>query len=238
MDELVIPRRFNGPASSGNGGYTAGALAQACGLPEPVTVQLRMPPPLDTPLQLVPSGGGVELRSGADVVAVALADGPAGWSSLEPVAVEVARSLEASYAGHRTHPFPRCFSCGPDRDDGLGIFPGRLDEQRVAASWTPDDTVTEAGTVPVPVTWAALDCVSGWSSDLEDRPLVLGTMSARIASPPLAGSAHALVGSTRRTEGRKTWTASAMFDGDGRLVAQAEQLWIEVSPEVVARLQG
>jgi hypothetical protein len=237
MEQLVVPRRFNGPASSGNGGWTAGALTIASGLPSPVTVELRLPPPLETPLDLAPTDDGVELRWGSDVVAVAVPEGPT-WGDVEPVSVESARSLEPSYAGHRSHPFPRCFSCGPDREDGLRIFPGRLDEHRVAASWTPEPSVAEDGTVGTAVTWAALDCVGGWSSDLEDRPLVLARMSARVESPPQAGSAYALVGVVRRTEGRKTWTASAMFDDAGRRVAQAEHLWIAVSAEVVARLQS
>ena len=49
MTTIVIPRRFNGPPSSANGGYAAGALAEAAGL-EDVTVQIRRPPPLETPL--------------------------------------------------------------------------------------------------------------------------------------------------------------------------------------------
>jgi hypothetical protein len=239
---LTVPRRYNGPASSGNGGWTAGALAAASGLPEPVTVRLRRPPPLDTPLRLdrVETAGGtaVELRDGDEVVAVALPEGPQEWAGWEPVGVEEARSLEASYAGFRGHPFPRCFSCGTDRPDGLRIFPGRLDGTRVAASWTPDASVAAEGAVGVPVTWAALDCVSAWSTELEERPIVLGQMCARVPSPPRAGTPYAVVGATRRIEGRKTWTASAMFDPAGRLVAQAEHVWVAIDRETVAALQG
>jgi hypothetical protein len=235
---LTIPARCNGPASSGNGGWTSGALAQASGLPGPVTVQVRRPPPLETPLDVVPVEDRVELRHGQDVVAVSVAEGPDSWAKLEPVTVEEARAAEASYAGHRSHPFPRCFSCGPQREDGLRIFPGRVAGDRVVAGWTPDPSVATDGIVGTAVTWAALDCAGGWTSDLEHRPLVLAQMCARVESPPQAGSSYAVVGATRRTEGRKTWAATAMFDADGRLVAQAEQLWIAVTPEVVARLQG
>lgn len=255
---LTIPARFNGPRSSGNGGWTAGALAAASGLPDPVKVRLRVPPPLDTPLDVVPVDGPlvgpldgpldgprvgpVELRHGDQVVAVALPEGPASWTRFVPVGVAEARARESSYAGLRGHPFPRCFSCGTDRDDGLRIHPGRLDDARVAASWTPDESLLEdgleVGVVPLPVTWAALDCVGGWSSDLEHRPLVLGQMCARVESPPQAGSSYAVVGVTRKVEGRKTWTASAMFDAAGRLVAQAEHLWIAVDAATVARLQS
>ncbi|CAA9360207.1 MAG: hypothetical protein AVDCRST_MAG47-116 [uncultured Nocardioidaceae bacterium] len=232
MDTMQVPARFNGPASSGNGGWTSGALAEISGLPQPVTVQLRRPPPLDRPLHVVRDGDAVELRDGEDVVAVAMPGTDLSWEPPAPVDLPTAREAERSYPGHRSHPFPRCFSCGPDRDDGLRIFPGRVDGNRVAATWTPAED-----TVDTPAVWAALDCVSAWSSDLEERPLVLAQMTARIGSPPEAGTPYAVVGTTVRTEGRKTWTASALHDRDGELVAQAQHLWIAIDPAVVKQLQ-
>ena len=234
METLLVPARFNGPASSGNGGWTSGALAERAtllGLDEPVRVQLRRPPPLDRPLDVIRTGEVVELRDGDAVVAVAEHDAGTRWTPPGAVDPATARAAESSFPGHRSHPFPRCFSCGPDRDDGLRIFPGRVDEDRVAATWTPDEP---AGTA---VTWAALDCVSAWSSDLEDRPLVLASMAARIGSPPQAGTAYVVVGTTVRIEGRKTWTASALYGGDGLLVAEAQHLWIAIDPAVVRQLQ-
>src|ERR671912_2425842 len=50
---LVVPTQFHGPVRSGNGGWTAGALAERLAPDDPgqvVTVALRQPPPLDTPL--------------------------------------------------------------------------------------------------------------------------------------------------------------------------------------------
>ncbi len=234
-----MPRRFNGPPSSANGGYVAGALAEASGLTGDVTVQLRKPPPLETPLELVPGDGRVELRHGGELVAVAVAEGPQSWTDALPVTVAQARAAEESYVGHRHHPFPTCFSCGPQRDDGLRIFPGRVDDRRVAATWTPAaDLAAPDGAVGVPVTWAALDCVGGWSSDLEHRPMVLASMAARIGSPPQAGASYVVVGTMVRSEGRKTWTASTMVDPDGLVLAQAEQLWIAVDWAVVQDLQA
>ena len=53
--EMIIAGRFNGPDGSGNGGYSAGlfALAASGGHGDGVEVTLRLPPPLDTPLELV-----------------------------------------------------------------------------------------------------------------------------------------------------------------------------------------
>jgi len=38
MTTLTVPARFRGPPSSGNGGWTSGALAEASGF-DPVTVR-------------------------------------------------------------------------------------------------------------------------------------------------------------------------------------------------------
>ncbi len=240
---MLVPARFNGPASSGNGGWTAGALAEratSLGVPAPVAVQLRRPPPLDRTLDVVRVDGSVELRDAGEVVAVAEHDDTGAWDPPAPVDPAAARAAEADYPGLRSHPFPRCFSCGPDREDGLRIFPGPAGDDRVAATWVPTADLAAdgqgGGAVGTAVTWAALDCVSGWSSDLEHRPLVLARMAAVVESPPQAGTAYVVVGVTRRVEGRKTWTASAMYD-DGRLVAQARHLWIAIDPAVVRQLQ-
>ena len=48
MPALTIPSRFCGPPGSGNGGYVCGRIAAY--LDGPVTVTLRQPPPLATPL--------------------------------------------------------------------------------------------------------------------------------------------------------------------------------------------
>lgn len=251
MTSLTVPARFNGPPTSGNGGWTAGAVAEAAGTlgaVPPLTVSLKAPPPLDVELTLAPDDDGTGWTltgpSGetGDVLVVATVrpDAVLTGEDADPgpaVDLEAARAAEATYGGLSGHPFPTCFVCGPDREpgDGLRIFPGRLTDasgrdDRVAASWTPDASVADSdGRVGTAVTWAALDCVGGWSSDLEHRPMVLAAMSAGLEprqAPPQAGASYVVVGRHVRTEGRKTWTASGMYDERGRLVARAQHLWI------------
>jgi hypothetical protein len=232
MTQLTIGRRFNGPARSGNGGYTAGLLATASGLPGPVTVRLLRPPPLEEPLDVVPTEEGVELRGADGPVASATTAESITWS--EVPAVDVATAARTEYAGLTSHPFPTCFVCGPDRGvgDGLRLFPGPVAEGTVAAVWEPTD-----GPLDEPFTWAALDCPSAWSADLEARPLVLGQMTAEVQAPPQAGSSYVVVGRHVGIDGRKVRTAGALFDGDGVLLARAEHVWIEVGPELLAQLQ-
>jgi len=250
MTELLVPRRFCGPASSGNGGWTAGALAglldhdrdHAAAWPT-IQVTLRKPPPLDTPM---PVADGVAVDPAGELVAVAeVVDRE--LVPVEPVTAEEAEAAPASYAGHVSHPFPTCFACGTARDDGLRIFAGRVGEDldgrsRVAAPWTADRSVAEdyhlyatgEPRASLAVTWAALDCVGGWAGDLEERLMVLGRMTARIDTLPVVGEPHVVLGGARGRDGRKTFTASTLLDSDGRVVAVAEHVWFAVDPAAFA----
>jgi hypothetical protein len=115
---------------------------------------------------------------------------------------------------------------------------GGPDRARVAAGWRPDRSVAEdfhayADGHPrasLPVTWAALDCVGGWAGDLEDRLMVLARMTVRLDALPRIGEEHVVVGMGRGREGRKTWTASTMYDSSGSVVGSAEHLWVAVDP--------
>ena len=148
---------------------------------------------------------------------------------VEPVGFAEAGAASAAYPGLRAHPFPTCFSCGTGRPDGLRIFPGPVapasgGQTRVAAPWTP------APDVDLPTTWAALDCIGGWAGDLEERLMVLASMTACVDALPAVGEEHVVVGAARGTEGRKTWTSSTLYDSDGRVVGRAEHTWVAVNP--------
>ncbi len=171
MTDLIIPFRFRGPPSSGNGGYSAGAISAYAGVecPDPstgsghrdharpwptVTVSLTAPPPLDASMPVSPAGDGgvVATYDGTPVLAARCSHDEV--ADVEPVGADEARAAMATYSGLTSHPFPTCFSCGTGRDsgDGLRIFPGRVGDvveddgtprSRVAATWTPDATVAE-----------------------------------------------------------------------------------------------
>jgi hypothetical protein len=237
---LVLPGRFNGPARSANGGFTAGSLAERVAGHRAVEVTLRRPPPLDTPMTVASRDGVTVLSLGDATVAEATpADSPV--EAVEAVAPDVAAEAMLRYPGLRSHPFPTCFACGPDRDegDGLRIFPGPVAEDRgfVASLWLPRPTHAESTDLVDGVqrcgtatTWAALDCVGGWSEDLEGRPCVLGRMTARVDNRPVVGEPHVVVGRHLGRDGRKSFTASTLYDADGRVVAAARHVWIAVDP--------
>ena len=243
--ELVVPARFRGPARSGNGGWTCGALAAHVAGPRDGTVRvsLHQPPPLDTAMDVVSEDDAVVATLNGAPVARAVPDVDL-TVQLDAVSADVARAAESSYRGLESHPFPTCFSCGTGREegDGLRIFPGRVDDQkgavRVAATWNPHPSVSEDWHeyvdadrhASLPVAWAALDCVGAWAGGVGERPLVLGTMAARVHALPVVGEEHVVVGLDRGSEGRKTFTASALYAASGQLVAQAEHVWIAVDP--------
>lgn len=253
LPDLVVPARFCGPPSSGNGGWSAGAIAAYDGPgdhaePRPaVTVSLHAPPPLDAPLRVHREDDGFVATYDERPVLTARS-ATRGVDDVPAVSPSEARAAEASYAGLRSHPFPTCFACGTGRapGDGLRIFPGRVSDHdgraRVAATWTPDPTVAEDyhayvdehPRTALPITWAALDCVGGWAGDLEERLMVLARMTARVDALPAIGEEHVVVGLGGPQEGRKTWTSSTIYDADGRVVASAEHLWIAVDPAAFA----
>jgi hypothetical protein len=231
---LTIAARFAGPPSSGNGGYTSGRLAAYLATSEPVAVTLRRPPPLDTALVVRLAAGEAQLLAGSDLVAVA---GPGTLRHQPPssVGVEQAVAAESSYAGRRDHPFPTCFVCGTDRavGDGLRLSPGRYLPGHSACVWTPDPSLAaddDASVAAPEFVWAALDCPGGWSSDLESRPLVLGRMTAAYDRLPSIGQAYVVVGEMLGSERRKTFSAAALYDPDGHLLARAEHIWIAIDP--------
>lgn len=236
---LVVGSRFAGPARSGNGGYTAGLLATLLPVDarHGVQVTLRMPPPLETTLHAELDGTdatSARLLQDEKLVAEA-AVVETDISPVEAVSLADACEAEQDYAGLRSHPFPSCFSCGPDREpgDGLRLAPGAVPGRRTACTWTPDASLGDAdGRVEPAVVWAALDCPGGWTADLEGRPMVLGRITAQIDDEVRVGERHIVMGRLRVEDGRKTFTATTLYDSDGRVVARAEQVWIAVDPDI------
>lgn len=257
--DLVVPSRFRGPAKSGNGGYTAGSLAERlcdggtgaedANGPLTVEVTLRRPPPLDVAMTVrcLPAddpaddtGDPLTVLLHGDVRVAEAHTVARDLVTVEEVAAETAADAMRHYAGLRRHPFATCFACGPDRaeGDGLRIFPGPAGEDTVASLWRPHESLAVSSDlldgglqrVGVGTTWAALDCIGGWSDDLEGRPMVLGRMTARVDALPVVGEQHVVVGRRLAVDGRKTFTASTLYDSDGRVVASAEHVWLTVDP--------
>ncbi len=84
MTSIIIDRRYCGPPNSGNGDV-CGRLARH--IPGGAEVTLRIPPPLEKPLDVVATDDGSwELRDGAAVVATG-----------RPARVELSRLEKAGF---------------------------------------------------------------------------------------------------------------------------------------------
>lgn len=239
-DPLVtIGTAHNGPDGTGNGGYSAGLLAERLSAPggPAVEVTLRTPLPLETPLTLATDGTTLTMSGRETVAEARTVDLTDEAVPGEPVDTATARDAEQRYPGHEGHPFPRCYSCGPERGpgDGLRLFPGSVRPghgpenlgNTVACTWTPGPELDDGtGHVDLRRIWAALDCPGGWSSDIQGRPIVLGRMAAQVTAVPRIGRTHVLTGHLHAVEGRKVLTGSALHDADGRLLAHARATWI------------
>lgn len=232
-DTLSIPAFFNGPPESGNGGYTCGRVAELVDA-EVSEVSLRSPPPLETALEVVREGDTVSVVHGDTLVAegapsdllVDMPD-PVPASEVE-AAQEAGRELWA-----QGHPFPTCVVCGPARLDGFGIVPAALPGRNglFGATWTPSEASDDGqGLVRTELVWAALDCpTSAPVANFGDGPaMVLASLTARLGCPLRVEEPHSILSWALGEDGRKHWSAAALYDSDGILTCASRALWIEL----------
>jgi len=230
---LVVSRRFRGPPSSGNGGYTCGMLAAAAS--KPVEVRLIMPPPLDTRLEIVDDAetGGLKLVYGDKVVATAT---PKTFELDVPKPPTYGQALGAvsNYEGFQEHAYSDCFVCGParQRGDGMRIFASPIEGREVvAAAWMPDRSLVGAdGKVLPEFMWAALDCPGFFATGVAVRGPLLGTYAARIDRCVHLDMPCVVMGWALRHDGRKHVFGTAIFDNFGELCGRALATWIEPRP--------
>lgn len=239
-ESLRIEARFNGPATSGNGGWTAGAVACLWGDGAgagPVTVALRAPVPLDKPLAVRrAAGGAIHLLNPEGAVVVEAEPAALDLAVPTPPTVEAAeaagalgrlrnqrRPLDSAYA--------RCFVCGFAREDGLRLSPGPVGDAAgvVATTWVPAaDLANPAGQVRTEALWAALDCPAGmaWGEQLPDAPMVTVRMTVAIERPLYPGQRLRVLAWPLARDGRKLHAGSALVDDAGTVCARSQQLWL------------
>jgi hypothetical protein len=229
-EQISIPRRFNGPLESGNGGYCSGAVAAF--LEGAAEVSLRRPVPLDTPLDVVRENDGwVRVLDGEALVAEARSAPGLEVEVPAPVSPQEARLAVARYRGRSDGPFSRCFVCGPAREDAFGVFAGAVEGRPLVASpWTPSAATADAAGSVLPVfVWAVLDCPTYFALHMEgELPIsVLARLTARIDAPVVAGDEHVVIVWPIETDGRKRHAGSAVLSSDGEALAVARALLIE-----------
>jgi hypothetical protein len=229
MPSFRVPSRFNGPPTSGQGGYSSALLAAQ--LDRPSAVSLRRPIPLDQELvvefdddaarALDPAGETIAEAVGAP--ALARWDGPT-------VDLDQARAASARFRPVPDGTFDHCFVCGRARhDDGFGVFPGAVEgTDLVAAPWTPPAWAgDDDGVVRPELTWGALDCPGYFAIHGDDLAVAfLARMQAELLAPIEVGVEYVAIGRPLRREGRKGFAATAIATPDGAVLAHSEQLLV------------
>ena len=224
LASLTIARRFRGPLNSANGGYAAGLLAQAVG-EGGVEVTLRLPPPLDRPLQVTRDGERVLLqRRGC-----ARRRGPPRRARGSP--------RQRRRASPRRTRRPARSAAGARRSSTsassvAGVMTARAstsmpDGCRAATTSSSRRPGSRARSVPE-IVWAAIDCPGAYALRGEGRgePL-LARMTARVDRLPDDGERCVVVGWPLDADGRKRNAGTALYGADGAPIAVSRQLWIE-----------
>ena len=229
-ETIVVSSRFNGPRTSGNGGYTSGLLAKR--FEGAAEVNLRSPVPLDQPLELSEDGeGGLRLGQGETPIAEARPAPELSVAVPAGVTPEEARRAAANYRGLDDGLFSHCFVCGRARADGFDVFAGRVgDRDLVATPWTPPAWTADAeGKVQPEFVWAALDCPTYFACHLEGELTLsmLVRQRGHVHSPIAAGEEHVVVAWPIEINGRKRLSGAAVLSASGETLASADALLIE-----------
>jgi hypothetical protein len=227
--EVVVDGRFHGPPGMGNGGYSAGLLAEQF-VDGPVEITLKRPIPLDTSLSLERwAGGPVLLQQNGTILAEALTANLEIDVPIPPAYGEAVLARQA-FGGFKEHPFPTCFVCGPQHDDGLHIFPGPIDGRAlVAAPWTPHQALADDSGLVLPrYLWAALDCPGGIAVSTGAQPIVLGRITGEILGRLRVGERCVVIGWEMGRNGRKRFAGTAVFSETGQLIGRAKAIWFEI----------
>lgn len=236
VGEITVPSQFNGPPASGNGGYAAGVLSHYFRAPQ--VVRIAAPIPLDAPLEVSEQDDRLNARAG-DTLILSARPGTVTLTAPAPPSPEAARKAAANPTSFGAGGPSTCFVCGRNRadGDGLHIHCGRIDETHAASVWRPHANFCDAdGLVRPEYIWAALDCPGGFSLPLTDTTYLLGEMSALLHKPVRAGEEIIVHAWHAWSKGRRHLAGTALHAADGTLLAQADTLWIELTPEQAERL--
>jgi hypothetical protein len=227
---VVVAPRFCGPPTSGNGGYVCGQLASFVKA-DAVAVRLRVPPPLEKTLDVRLTEAGASLLDG-DILVAEARETTVVVDTPEPPEFEEARVASRRYRGFDQHWYPTCFVCGPQRDadDGLCIFPGPLEGRNiVAAPWIPHSSLASADDVVDSVfLWSALDCPGGFTFDPGDGAVLLGELQVALYGDVSVGEHCVLAAWEIGREGRKHFTATALYGESGSCRGVSLGTWFEV----------
>ena len=220
-------RRYRGPLQSANGGYAAGRLAAFVDGPAEVT--LRLPPPLDRPL---------DGRRRGRTRAPPRRRGRRRRGEARDAGARAARRCRSRRRRMRRRGTSAMGGGGVLRVLHLRRAPGRRplhprraggrDETSHAAPWVAREVSPE-------VVWAAIDCPGAYAvgGPGPRRDRARPHDRARSGACPSEGERCVVVAWPLGEDGRKLHAGTALSRRSGEVLALARQTWI--APEVVAQ---
>lgn len=231
MPTIRVEKQFKGLKDRGQGGYTAGRLAEY--FDGPVTVALLAPPPLDVDMDVTEDGTALLLTHGDTVIARAERD-TRPYRELEPVNLIAAENATRRFPGKFHHAAPGCFSCGIE-PGSFGVHVGPTAPQGPYASpWIPPAWTAPHGIVEDPIIWAASDCAAGWRAinEPEPRSAVTAWIRTDLLAPILPDRTYVIASWSDPWDGRKCQAGSGIFTPSGAMVARSESLWVSVDKDI------
>ncbi len=198
---------------------------------------MRKPVPLERDLEAKVERDSAQLLDGEETIIQAIRT-RIELTQAAPITFEEAEQAAEKSPAFQNHPFPTCFTCGPERapGDGLRIFPGRHKNENgkpsiFAAPWTPDPGLTNGGAVVRPeFVWAAMDCPTGFAAGFPwQGTLVTGRLAVEQVLPVYALRPYVVTSWPVGSEGRKFHAEAALHDSDGALCAKARATWIKLA---------
>ena len=228
MQSISIPGRFNGPLTSGHGGYCSGVIADF--VEGPAEVTLRSPVPLDTPLEIIRDDRSVRVLDGETLIAEA---SPGSELDLE-VPARVSPGLRgappSATSDRPTGSSASASSAGEAGRARLGCLPGRSMAVPSSPPRGPRPTgpLTPMGRCSRSSS-GGVDCPTYFAvyTDGELPMSFLGRMATRIDAPVTAGEQHVVIAWPIGVDGRKRHAGAAVLSGEGVPLAGAEALMIE-----------
>ncbi len=232
LEDIIIDQRFNGPPTSGNGGYVSGLIGQH--IDGAAEVSLKLPPPLGTPLNISKIDGDVVLHSGETVYGI----GKEASLDVTVPNIEHDSVFDDHPENVKFTPFDTCFVCGDARKigDGLCIHarPVRGHQGHVGADWELHNSLADARSCVDPVyIWSALDC-PGYAACAYGEPALLARMTTKIIRTLKCSGKAFVLGWNAGGSGRKRFCGTAVYDQNCNLVAFSNALWVVVKPEQIA----
>lgn len=235
---IRVPRWFQGPTGSGQGGWTTARLIDVIG--QPATVAIRAPIPLDTDLVVEESEPNqrwnlVDPSTNPTTVVMQAERWEPEFFSTQPLSLSDARTARASFpVRNEDHPVPHCFSCGIQQDS-MRVQAGPVGDGRFATDWTPPAwAIGVDGSVDGAALWAALDCAAAWFVGYEGsrRPAFTVQYAVEVSKAVDPKECYAIVAwggdDDAGWDGRKRRGASAAFTADGLCIARSRSLWVAI----------